>query len=349
MKSFFSKSIHIGSIILTIFLNSCNKDNMSPNPMQGGKLVYITNEGAYGHNNGSVSILEPDSNRITNYIFENANGKNTGDIIQSIGFANQNGYIIANNNNLVKVVNLSSFKEIAELEISYPRYFLEIDTTKAYISSGKYKGSLKIINLQSNTITDSIVVGTGPNKLVKSGNYVFVANNGGWSSDSTVSVKDYKTNNFIKNVIVGNNPNDMVVDYNGDIWVICSDIHANSKIVKINHNSLSVEKSFTEGFANMKRYESKLIAISNDKKTIYFQDSLRVFSYTVNSSVTTVDTFISTNALYGLNVDSSNGDIYCIEAGNYSSGGIVTIYNKNGAFKNKFTAGVGTNGAYFNY
>jgi hypothetical protein len=112
---------------------------------------------------------------------------------------------------------------------------------------------------------------------------------------------------------------------------------------------MAVEAIFEEGKAN-NGYESKLIAISNDKKTIYFQDNLSVYAYPINSTSLTLNTFIKTTAeLYGLDVDPSNGDIYCIEAGDYSSGGKVSIFDKTGAFKKSYTAGIGTNGAYFNY
>ena len=135
MKKILSNSIFIASITLTLVLNSCKKDNVNSNQVNyGEKLVYITNEGGYNDDNGSISLLEPDSNRITNYVFESANKRSTGDVIQSFGIANRKGYIVANNNNLVKIVNLSTFKEAAEISITYPRYFLEIDTTKAYIT-----------------------------------------------------------------------------------------------------------------------------------------------------------------------------------------------------------------------
>jgi YVTN family beta-propeller protein len=343
-------------MILTIFLSSCKKENNNPNKVsQGEKLVYITNEGAFQHDNGSISILEPDSSRITNYVFESANGRSTGDVVQSMGLANSKGYIVVNNNNLIKIVNLSTFKEIAELNIIYPRYFLEIDTTKAYITSGSMQGWVQIINLQTNKISDSIKVGNGPENLVKSGNYVYVANSGGWTTDSTVSVIDAISDKVMKTIYVGEDPIALVVDNNSDVWVICAGyynaayLRGESKIVKISQSSLTVENSFVEGKA-FDNYESTLLAISSDKKTIYYQDSLGIFAYPINDTNLPVNPIISSNIQFsGLNVDPSNGDIYCLDAGNYSSGGTVNIYDKNGIFKKSYTAGIGTSGAYFNY
>ncbi|MGA1976910.1 MAG: DUF5074 domain-containing protein [Bacteroidales bacterium] len=340
---------------MTLFLCTCKKENSNPDSVnQNEKIVYITNEGAFQHNNGSISVLKPDSSQITNYVFENANGKPTGDIVQSIGLANHEGYIVVNNDNLIKIVNLETFKEIAELDITYPRYFLEIDTTRAYITSGSMQGWVKIVDLQTNKISDSILVGNGPENLVKSGDYVFVANSGGFITDSTVSVIDVTTDAVIKTIRVGEDPIDLTVDYNGDIWVICAGyynaeyLRGESKIVKISQSSLTVENSFDEG-KEFDSYESTLLAISSDKKTIYYQDSLGVFAYHVNGNALPVSPFISTGTLSGIDVDPSNGDVYCLNSGNYSSGGTVNIYDKNGIFKRSYTAGIGTNGAYFNY
>ncbi len=356
MKKNLLHSVFILSILLVISLNSCKKDNNTiPNQLQGEKLVYITNQGAFMHNNGSISIIKNDSNIIVNNYFANINGRTAGDVVQSMGLANGRGYIVANNSNLIKVVNLSSFKEIAEFSIIYPRYFLEIDTTKAYITSGSMQGWVQVVNLQTNKVTDSIEVGNGPENIVKSGNYVYVANCGGFETDSTVSIIDPSSNKVIKNIIVGENPVDLVVDVNGDVWVICEGFYnssytrGESKIVKINHSSLTIDKSFIEGKAD-DNYESSILAISSDKSIIYYQDSLGIFAFPINgSSLPSVPLISSATQFLGLSVDPSNGDIYCLNAGNYSTSGTVDIYDKNGTFKKSYSAGIGTCGAYFNY
>jgi YVTN family beta-propeller protein len=356
MKKNLLNSVFILSILIVISLNSCKKDNNTiPSQQQGEKLVYITNQGAFLHDNGSISIIKTDSNIIVNDYFEYKNGRPAGDVVQSMGLANGKGYIVANNSNLIKVVNLLSFKEIAELSVIYPRYFLEIDTTKAYITSGSMQGWVQVVNLQTNKVTDSIEVGNGPENIVKSGNYVYVANCGGFKTDSTVSIIDPLSKKVIKNIIVGENPVDMVVDVNSNVWVICEGYYnlyyqrGESKIVKINHSTLAIDETFIEGKAN-DNYASSILAISSDKSTIYYQDSLGIFAFPINgSSLPLVPLISSTTQFAGLSVDPSNGDIYCLDAGNYSTAGAVDIYDKNGIFKKSYSAGIGTCGAYFNY
>jgi YVTN family beta-propeller protein len=271
-----------------------------------------------------------------------------------MGIANNKGFIIINGSNLVKIVNLNNFKQVAELTVNYPRYFLQVDSNKAYITNGSFAGYIQIVNLSNSTITDSIPVGNGPENLLKTDKYVYVANSGGWINDSTVSVIDVNTDKEIAKIVVGENPCDLVIDAESNIWVICKGyydtnyLRGESKIVKINHSTNQVEKSFKVGVAH-DNFESKLLAISDDLKTIYYQEIGGVYSLPVNASQLSAEPVIRTQiALYGLEVNPHNGDIYCFDPGDFTSAGKVTIYDKNGTKKHEVVAGIGPNGAVFN-
>jgi YVTN family beta-propeller protein len=355
MKNLFSAKLIVAIAITAIGLSSCEDDNTTKVTLDKNvKNIFITNEGAFGNSNGSISIYQPDSGKIINYIFESANeGKTAGDVIMSFGFTKTKGYIISNGNNLLKVVDLSTFQQTAELTIDYPRFFLLIDTTKAYVSAGKFAGSLKIINLTNNTSTDSILVGNGPEHIIKSGNYVYVCNSGGWIKDSTVSVVDIYQNKEIKKIKVGQNPNSIVIDANGDLWVMCmgyynKDYTRNeSRLVKINHNTLEVDKYFIVG-TNGDAIESKLLEISSDKKTLYYQEDGGIYAFSITGSSLSSTPFIATPSLNGIAVDPSNGDIYGLK-GNVSGAGEMLIFDRNGNSKGSKIVGIGPNGAVFNY
>jgi len=342
-------------LFVSVAIVSCNKDN-DPVQINNNKFnVYIVNEGNFGHLNGSISLYNLLTDSIQNCIFESANPpQKTGDVVQSMGIANNKGFIIINGSNLVKIVNLNNFKQVAELTVNYPRYFLQVDSNKAYITNGSFAGYIQIVNLSNSTITDSIPVGNGPENLLKTDKYVYVANSGGWINDSTVSVIDVNTDKEIAKIVVGENPCDLVIDAESNIWVICKGyydtnyLRGESKIVKINHSTNQVEKSFKVGVAH-DNFESKLLAISDDLKTIYYQEIGGVYSLPVNASQLSAEPVIRTQiALYGLEVNPHNGDIYCFDPGDFTSAGKVTIYDKNGTKKHEVVAGIGPNGAVFN-
>jgi YVTN family beta-propeller protein len=342
--------------IVSGFLYSCSEDETVDVIINNSvKKAFITNEGNWGSKNGSISIFESDSNRVTNYIFESANpGMYAGDVIMNLGLTKSKAYIVSNTNEVVKVVNLSNFKQIAEAKVAYPRYFLLIDSFSAYISSGKLKGSLKLLNLSTNTFTDSIVVGNGPEQMVKVDNTIYVANSGGWLTDSTVMVVDIQTKKITKSITVGEAPLRVVTDANNDVWVLCignwaADFSSRKKsqLVKINHVTKTVEKTFiisekTNGF------RSNPLAISADKKTIYYNGTTDVYAFSITGTELPKAPFLTTSELNGISVDPENGDIYCF-SGDYTSAGKMKIFDKSGVFKAEYTVGIAPNGAVFNY
>jgi YVTN family beta-propeller protein len=355
MRSIYFKFLP-AAIFLSLIVVSCEKESSKPvnNKKDStyvniiGDSIYIVNQGNRSSMNGSVSLYDPKNKLVQNNIFETANpGKKTGDVVQSMAIANNKGYILVNNNHLVKVVSLPDFVQVDEINIGYPRYFLQIDSTKAYITcSGEGTNYVAIVDIKYNFVPYTIVTGNGPENLVKSGQFVYVANNGGWyATDSIVSVISLATNKVIKNIVVGENPNDIVCDADSNIWVLCKgyyDINwknGESKLVKINHHSKEVEKSFIVGTV-FDDFESSLLAISKDLKTIYFNEIGGVYGFKITDNTLPANPLIITDKLYGLDVNPLNGDIYCIYSGDYVTAGKVKVYDKDGKIKDDFDTGI---------
>ncbi|MQY78009.1 MAG: hypothetical protein GH151_02260, partial [Bacteroidetes bacterium] len=225
--------------------------------------------------------------------------------------------------------------------VDYPRYFIGIDNDKGYLSNGNFAGKVYVIDLVKLELTDSIAVGNGPENIVKSGNYVFVANSGGWTNDSTVSVIDVTTDQVIKTIHVGDNPTDLVVDKNGDIWVLCK-----GKLVKINGSNRSVEENFfigqTGGFLNPNR-----LAISHDGQNIFFGEAGGIYRMNIADSNVPTSAYIA-KQYYGLDIDPDNGTIYCLKANGFDANGMVYMYNSNGVLTDSLEVGIAPNGATFN-
>jgi len=172
--------------ITSMSILGCKKDETSPSLTPGAydAGVFITNEGQFGNGTGSVSFYNRTSGVVTNMVFETANdGATLGNIVQSMEIYNSKGYIMVNNANKVVVVNGSDFKFVTSITATLPRYFLGIDNGKAYVSewgTGGVNGAIKVINLANNTVSSSIGTGKGAEKMVKSGNYVYVSCQGGF-------------------------------------------------------------------------------------------------------------------------------------------------------------------------
>ena len=83
-------------------------------PFENG--VLITNEGPFNNGFGSVSFLNSVFTTADNDIYQDVNGDNLGNIVQSIGFNNDDAYVVANVSNRITVVNRFTFEETARIE-----------------------------------------------------------------------------------------------------------------------------------------------------------------------------------------------------------------------------------------
>jgi YVTN family beta-propeller protein len=368
MKKILSILVLVAISIFSLIQYSCKKEETDPEPKNNpsdtlivkveSKKVFILNEGAWNKNNGSITMFERDSNRLNNYIFEAANPDyKSGDVIMDMGIVNDKVFIISNNTNVIKVANLNTFKQIEELSIIYPRYFITKDSITAYVSSGSKQGCVKLIDISTASVKpDSILVGNGPEHMAIVENELYVANSGGWSVDSTISVIDLTSKKVINTLKVGEAPYNIVVDANNDIWVLCIGNvgldynRGKSLLVKINHSTKAVEKTLViSETTNFMR--ANPLAISPDKTTIYYYGIKDIYAYSINSAELPSEPIINIESINGLSVDPENGDIYCF-VGGYTSAGKMYIYNNTGVLKGNtqgYTVGIAPNGAVFSY
>ena len=259
-----------------ILIFSCKKEEeISLGGFAKSGSAIITNEGAFGSSNGSISFLE--NSKITNNIFEAANsGLNVGDVVQ------YSGLIIVNNSKKVMIVDAESFKLKKTLTegFTYPRFAVSITENKAYVSNGSGDGTILVVNIDSQKVVKTIAVGKGPEMILRYGSLVYVCNSGGFSNDdSTVSIINTSTDLEVKKITVGDVPVDMDFDANGNIWVLCKGVpdYSNfpfverltpANLIMINRNTQKVEKSF-QILPKGSTDDVFRLAASNDGNTIY--------------------------------------------------------------------------------
>lgn len=210
------------SAILTIMLSCAKSDDntVSDGYSQG---IYIVNEGSFQSSNGSITYFDPYRNLLVNGIFEAANNRPLGDVVQSMSVVNDSaGYIVVNGSGKLEIVRLKDFKTSAPpIPVIYPRYFMQISEDKGYLTAGSMQGWIYIISLHNHDVADSIPAGYGPETMVRLNDQVFVANSGGWGLDSTVSVVNCLTDQVSRIIQVGKVPLDMALDGQDNLWVYC--------------------------------------------------------------------------------------------------------------------------------
>ena len=345
-------------LIMVLFFSSCKKDKNTIIEPEGiySNGAFISNEGTFGSGNSSISFLDFDSDIVLNEIFAVTNNRPLGDVLQSIKLINDNLYCVVNASNKIEVVKADDFSEFGVIEgLDNPRY-ITTEKNKLYISEWGNGGQIKVLDPATRIQMKTIEVGTGPEGILANNNLIWVANGGGYLVDSTVSVINTTTDEVIATIVVGYNPKEMVLDADGNVWVICNgyiEYDANwniasespSKLVKVSASSLEVLLEIE--ISNT--LHPQHIDISKDRKTIYYGGGFGVAGiYSINyTNYLNTQIIGSDKYFYGFNVNPDNGDIYGLEAPSFTENGNLLRYNASGEFIKQYEVGIGPNSVVF--
>jgi len=336
---------------------SCKKAETPPNSPVGSidftNGILISNEGAFGASNGSISYYNSSLDNVTNELFKKINHRPLGDVVQSIKKHRESAYICVNNSNKVEVVSSTSFREKATITgINQPRYMVANGST-GYISSWNNGGEVAVVDLNTNLVSGIITVNSGPEKMAISNNNLYVMNSGGNGVDSTISVIDLN-NNTLKTTITlpTYNPTAAVVDLNNNVWVLAKgrtiyDANWNylgddpSVLFKINSTTNTIESS-TNLFATQ---HPNNIDISPDGSTLYIGGSWGFKGiYTVNTTTPTTPIAPLINELcYGFLINKDNGNVFILQEASSANGKLIR-YDSSGTKLGEYTVGIFPNG-----
>ncbi|MEO0312496.1 MAG: hypothetical protein RIQ89_2153 [Bacteroidota bacterium] len=354
------------ALVMCSALIACKKDNseyVEPTPAAPGGYgrngVFVSCEGSFMNNNGTISFYSKDSSKMFNNIYENANNNiSPGDIVQSFTAINGKGYVVVNNSNTIRKVNLLDFKLDTSVAFTLPRFVHYVKNDIAYVSTWENPsaaGKVHFLNIVNNTIVGSVTTGTGPDKMLfdNSNNRVFVLNAGGFSFDSTITVINTNNNSVEATIQTGSyNPSSIAKDANGNLWVLCSgytDFSTGTeyfgKLIVIDPATLSITKSFAFNEGNPYLTPNKLIMNSSGNTVMYSLNG-KIYRMAITAVALPSTAFIE-RAFYGLSVDPYSNNIYGADARGFVGNGWVIRYSGNGAILDSFQVGIGPNNFEF--
>ncbi|MFK5855943.1 MAG: YncE family protein [Bacteroidota bacterium] len=320
--------------------NDVNNDGVEIN--KGG--VFIANEGNFSVANSSLSYYYPSASKITNSIFYQVNNVPLGDVAQSITINNQLIYVVINNSGLIYAIDSKTLEFKGKInDLTSPREIIFINDQKAYVSD-LYSSAITIVNPVSYEITGTIELGKSSDCMVKFDDKVMVAN---WSAynqtgiNNTIMVVDSDTDVVSDSIVVGIEPNSMVIDKEDHLWVLCSGGFMNDEMPtlwKINPQTLEILKQLT--FTDIQNSPDNL-CINGTGDSLYFLNN-GVFAMSINSQQLPDNVLIdeANRNYYSLGVHPVEKDIYVSDALDYNRNGMVYRYSSNGILISSFEVGI---------
>ena len=363
----------IGYWLLAIGLTSCRGDEivvpseyeLLPIPVRAESTfaenepigMYLLNEGNMGSNKASIDYLDFCNGYYIRNIYGERNPnviKELGDVGNDIQVYGNRLYAVINCSHKVEVMDLRTCRRIGQVDIPNCRY-IRFRGDKAYVSS--YVGPVSIdpnaqlgaifeVDTATLKVTRKVTVGYQPDEIEIIGEYLYVANSGGYRApnyDNTVSVVDLHSFKQVQKLSVCTNPHRLRQDHLGQLWGTSRGDYQDvpSALVCISKNPQSID--------DMRVTDTLSIPVS---EMVMMGDSM--YFYGVNWSEQAAENNISYGIInvrthelitdhfitdgtekdikvpYGILVNPYNGDIYVTDAKNYVSSGQLHCYSREG-------------------
>lgn len=305
--------------------------------------VFILNEGNFNWGHGSIYFYDPLSKEVKENIFEKANERVVGNVLQSMTVIDGKAYLMLTNSNKIEVVDHKTMKSKAVIDnIHSPRYMQKINNEKYYVSS-IFGNGIFVINNSENKISYKIETAGWTDHIILINNKVFVSN----TDNNSLLVIDPQSDLVINSIELKAEPKSMQIDHLNRLWVLCTGGFSETfpALYIIDPVEETIIKEFT--FPVKQDYPDKL-AISSDGKTLYYINR-HVYRLSVEAERLDETPFIESNGrvLNAIGVYPEKGHIYVSDAKDYVSNGIIYQYDTEGNEINSFKTGIIPGNFYF--
>ena len=375
------------SCLLSLAVTGCFKDNgdepvviTSEDDVLAGEVVtvgeeslksfyklFVLNEGNFNKNEAALDFFRFTDGKYVRNAFSQMNPTITGglgSVANDFQLYYNTAWITVNQSNLVEVINAKNEKHVTSFNIPSPRE-IAFDGSYAYVTSyaGAYYGgeerlgALYRINLATEKVDGNIEVGYQPEGVTVCGDYVFVANSGGFHAgyDNRITVIDRASFTVIRQIEVDINLKEIITDGERYLWVQSQGdwFSQNSNIYQIDAETFTVIPQ-TDDIKKVRASVTYYDPLGNYLYVIGTEDELdwsktdknytlwsihagtgRVQSKTFSSDMKQVKT------PYGLAVDPIQGVVYISDSGDGINPGSVSAFDSEQKMKwtKKATAG----------
>ena len=322
--------------------------------------MYLLNEANMGSNKSSIDYVDFRNAYYVRNLYAERNPevvKELGDVGNDIQIYGNKLYAVINCSHKVEVMDVRTCKRIGQVDIPNCRY-IRFAKGKAYVSA--YVGPVAIdpnaqlgavyeVDTASLAVTRKVTVGYQPDELEVLGEYLYVANSGGYRApdyDSTVSVVEIYGMKQIQKIPVGINLHRIRKDRYGKLWVtsrgdyntIPSRLYVLDRKDK-NSKEMVVKDTLDIPCSEMYIQGDSLYFYSVEWNKQTERNTVTYGIIDVRTGQLVTDHFITDGTEqdivipYGICVHPTTGDIYVTDAKNYVSSGVLHCYDRHGKKK----------------
>lgn len=321
---------------------ACKKEKNPESPATSEVIkassIIVLNEGNFQWGNASMSLYNAKTKVVENDVFKrNNNQLPIGDVVQSMIQVGDLGYVVVNNSNKIRVIDLNNFQSLGSIEpFNSPRYILPINQNKAYVSD-LYENKLYVVDLANRSILKTIPTYGWTEEMVLVGEKAFVSQ----VDSSQVLVFDVVKDSLLKNISTNTSPQFLEIDVNQNVWVSCTGgVNSNlAALHLIDSDQLTVLKTLEQ--SNSADFIGEIEMNATADEIFYLaSDGLMKMDIQQNNLPTTAFIPHNNRNLYGFSIDQSNNDIYLIDAVDYQQNGYVYRYSMGANLEDQFQVGI---------
>lgn len=364
--------IYIGLLFLaTMGLFSCRTDEVivmtehdelpiAPDEAANPVGMYLLNEGNMGSNKASIDYIDFVGGSYVRNIYAERNPtviKELGDVGNDIQIYGSRLYVVLNSSHKVEVMDARTLVRIGQIDIPNCRY-IQFDEGNAYVTS--YVGPIAVdpkaqpgavfrVDTASLAITDTCTVGFQPDELAIVGDYIYVANSGGYRKplyDNTVSVIHKHSMTQVRKIEAAPNLHRIRKDAYSKLWLssrgdedtipsrlLVLDVEEPGSDYMIVTDTLDIPCSEMYIHGDSLYFYSLAWSDAEARNTIAYGIIDVRTKQLITDHFITDGTEQEIEKPYGIAVNPSTGDIYITDAKNYVTSGTLHCYSPQGCRK----------------
>lgn len=355
-------------IIFALALASCRHDELvvpteydilpgGPDPDAVPAGMYLLNEGNMGSNKASIDYVDFRNGYYARNLYAERNPtvvKELGDVGNDIQVYGSRLYAVINCSHKVEVMDRHTLRRIGQVDIPNCRY-IRFSRGKAYVTA--YVGPVQMdpdaqlgavfeVDTATLQITGRCTVGYQPDELEIVGEYIYVANSGGYRApnyDRTVSVVERQGMKQVQKIDVGINLHRIRADRRGNLWVSSRGDYngIRSRLYVLERESrwsgrMVVADTLDIPCSEMTVYGDSLYFYSAEWSNALEKNVVTYGIIDTRTRELVSDGFITDGTEadievpYGIAINPVNGNIYVTDAKNYVSSGQLHCYTHDG-------------------